>query len=60
MKKLSFEQFCRKIMRYDRKHPVAQDLAEQYPEYYKSFSETMNSISKKFVDAYYAEYKKNA
>jgi hypothetical protein len=49
-KQLTYEQFVEKISRYDRKHYKAQELKEQYPEYYAKFFEAITSFATKLIN----------
>ncbi len=57
-KQLTYEQFVSKICRFDRKHYKAQELKEQYPEYYTKFFDTIHAFSVSVVKTQHAEFDK--
>ena len=49
-KKLTYEQFVKRICRYDRKHYKAVELKEQYPEFYAQFFHSVNVFASEIIN----------
>ena len=58
MKKMTYGQFCKKMLSYEYKSIQARKLAERYPEYYLEFIKLIKESSTKGIDEIVALKKK--
>jgi len=50
MKKMTYGQFCKKMLSYEYKSIQARRLADQYPEYYLEFIKLVDEFSTKVIN----------